>query len=138
MNKQSYKILLFLIPALIFFHSCTVFYSDSDSAEAVKDNYPNYNYEKGEFVNSNPIEGVTGSFLKIGYKFMFENNNMRKPNFEIPTEKINMDSFANRESEQLSLIWLGHATTLINIDGTIILTDPMLTKWNSTLYGKSN
>jgi len=64
---------------------------------------------------------------------MFENNTERKPNFEIPVANVNIDSFANKESDELSVIWLGHASALININGTIILTDPMLTKWASPI-----
>ncbi len=82
-------------------------------------------------MNANPTKGMTESFFKAGYKYMFENNENRKPNFEIPIVKTNIDSFANKNSDELSVIWLGHATTLINIDGTLILTDPVLTKWAS-------
>ena len=131
MEKKHFRISLFLILTLLLIASCTILYIDS--SEETKDSPKNYNYKTGEFVNSDPTERVTESFFKVGYKFMFENNNMRKPNFKIPTEQINIDSFANKISNELSIIWLGHATTLINIDGTIILTDPMLTKWASPI-----
>jgi len=131
MIKKYYKISLFLIFTLLLITSCTVFFSYS--LEETKDSPKNFNYKTGKFVNTNPTEGVTESFFKVGYKFMFENNNMRKPNFEIPIEEISIEAFSNKISDELSIIWLGHATTLINIDGTIILTDPMLTKWASPI-----
>ncbi len=105
MNKESYKKCFFLFLTFILFDSCTIF--NIDSPESIKDSPPNYNYRKGKFVNSKPTEGVTESFFDVGYKFMFENNNMRKPNFEIPTENISVDSFANKKSDELSIIWLG-------------------------------
>ncbi|MDA3860472.1 MAG: MBL fold metallo-hydrolase [Melioribacteraceae bacterium] len=82
-------------------------------------------------MNKYPSKGMSESFFKVGYRFMFENIEKRKPDFEIPFVEVNVDSFANKNSDELSVIWLGHATTLINIDGTIILTDPMFSEWAS-------
>ncbi len=130
MNKNYFKISFILLLFFLVISSCTAYYSSVSEGESKKNNtLPNY--RNGEFVNSNPTEGMTESFLTVAYKYMFENNNNRKPNFEIPTVEVNIDSFTNKNSDKLSVIWLGHATTLINIDGTIILTDPILTKWAS-------
>lgn len=131
MNKKYFKIHFLLILSLALITSCTILYSPSK--EDRKEPPQNYNYRTGEFVNTNPTEGMTGSFLEVGYKFMFENNKNRKPDFEIPTIEVDLESFANKESKELSVIWLGHATTLINIEGTLILTDPILTKWASPI-----
>jgi len=38
------------------FFSCTVIYIES--SEGMKESPPNYNYKRGEFVNSNPTKGV--------------------------------------------------------------------------------
>ena len=127
MNTKLVKI--FLIISIVIISSCTSFYNHPP--KETKDIPQNYNYKTGRFVNANPTKGMKESFLKAGYRYMFENNKNRKPNFEIPIVEVNIDSFANKNSDELSVIWLGHATTLINIDGTLILTDPILTKWAS-------
>lgn len=51
---------------------------------------------------------------------------------DIPTPKQWND-------DQVTVSWLGHATVLINFQGTIILTDPMLSKRTGpvTLFGKN-
>ena len=121
------KYLLKLIILQIVFSSCTIV--NYKVVNNFEDSIKISNYENGEFVNSNPTELMTESFFKIGYKFLFENNKTRSPNFEIPIEKINIDSFTNLADKNLSAIWLGHSTVLINIDGTLILTDPMFSKW---------
>lgn len=132
MNLHNLKILLAIGFFIIAFTSCSAIYSDN-TINDLENNSKVNNFRNGEFVNLNPTDGITGSFFKIGYKFMFENNKNRKPNFEIPTQKINIDLFANTNSENLEVIWLGHATTLINIEGALILTDPMFTKWASPI-----
>ncbi len=131
MNSKQFKISFLLIFLSLFISSYTVFYKPS--SEAIKEIPKNYNYKSGKFVNTNPTERMKGSFLKVGYQFMFENNKKRRPNFEIPQVEVNVREFINKKSEELSVIWLGHATTLINIDGTIILTDPILTKCASPI-----
>ncbi len=129
MDKNYLRILFPFIIVMMLLSSCKSLYNHPP--KEIKNHQKNYNTKTGRFVNANPTKGMTGSFFKAGYKYMFENNGNRKPNFEIPIVEIDIDSFANKNSDELSVIWLGHATTLINIDGTLILTDPILTKWAS-------
>ena len=127
LNFIYVKILLIIVFLAIILSGCTIlnYYPKS----YIDDNPKVENFKNGEFVNANPTEMITESFFKIGYKFMFENTQLRKPNFKIPTEKIDINSFSNLGDKNLSAIWLGHSTVLINIDGSIILTDPMFSKW---------
>ena len=130
MKKNHSKILSILLSIILLISSCSVTFN-AVSEEKGKDNRKPTNYKNGKFVNKTETQGMTESFFTVAYKFLFENNGRRKPNFKIPIVDVNVDSFANKNSDNLSVIWLGHASTLINIDGTIILTDPMLTKWAS-------
>ncbi len=131
MNSKYLKIYFLLIILLMLLFSCTSFHNQP--INEAKEIPQNYNNKTQKFANTNPTEGVTVSMIKAGYNYMFKNNKNRKPNFEIPIVDVNVDSFANKNSDELSIIWLGHATTLINIDGTILLTDPILTKWASPI-----
>jgi len=127
--KMNYiKYLLNIILYTLIFSSCTILkFNNSDNI--YNENPKIKNYKNGEFVNANQTELITESFFKIGYKFLFENTALRKPNFEIPIEKINIDLFSKVSEQNLSIIWIGHSTVLINIEGALILTDPMFSKY---------
>jgi L-ascorbate metabolism protein UlaG (beta-lactamase superfamily) len=131
-DKKLFKVIISISFIILFFNSCSIF-SEMDLEENVSKNKKVNNYIDGEFVNKNPTEGVTESFLTVAYNFLFKNRGNRKPKFEIPIVKTNIDSFAIKNSDVLSVVWLGHATTLININGSLILTDPMLTNWASPI-----
>ena len=132
MIKKYYKYYFLFVLSLLFITACSTMFLPADSKETKKESEIE-NYRNGEFVNSNPIEGMNGSFFEIAYKFIFENKNARTPNFEIPVETTNVKKFISDSLDVLSTGCLGHAANLINIDGTIILTDPMLTKWASPI-----
>lgn len=80
MNKKYYKISFLLILSVLLMPSCTIFYSDLEE-EKNETNPKLTNYKNGKFVNANPQKGVTESFFKVGYMWLFENNMNRKPNF---------------------------------------------------------
>ncbi|MCP5061694.1 MAG: hypothetical protein GY936_04420 [Ignavibacteriae bacterium] len=58
------------------------------------------------------------------WDFLFTDND-RKPKFELPTQKINFSQILNAKSNELKVTWVGHSSQIINIDGKIILTDPV-------------
>lgn len=130
-KKKCLYCLVFAV-ALIVINACSTMFLPTENKGNNFDSKID-NYRNGEFVNTNPIEGMNGSFFKVAYKFIFENKNSRTPNFEIPIECTNVGELISDVSISLSTVWLGHAANLINIDGTIILTDPMLTKWASPI-----
>ncbi len=82
------------------------------------------NYKKGRFVNQEitPVMREDSSSFKVMMQFMKKREN-GSPEFAIPTKAFNKTEFLN-SSSGISLVWFGHSTVLMNIDGIIVLTDP--------------
>jgi L-ascorbate metabolism protein UlaG (beta-lactamase superfamily) len=79
-------------------------------------------YKNGAFHNLNyttvMVEGV--NILKVIKEFMFVKN---KPYGEIPSKKTNL---LNLDKTNDILVWFGHSSYFIQIDGKKVLVDPVL------------
>lgn len=82
------------------------------------------NFRNGKFRNifNNKFE-TPASVIKILTE-LFTGGQKRIPDSYLPRISPDMDSF-KKNNEGLKIIWFGHSTVLINIDGFIILTDPV-------------
>ena len=83
------------------------------------------NYEEGEFLNSevNPDMNFI-KFIPMMWDFLFLDND-RKPDVELPTQLIDFSQIVNTKPNELKVTWVGHSSQIINIDGKVILTDPV-------------
>lgn len=95
------------------------------------------NYNGTEFVNQ---YGVTLEFTFSEYwtmfrKFIFGKD--RSPQIEIPVNKLETHDFGDAGDTALALTWMCHSTTLLEIDGYKILTDPVWSERTSpsSIYG---
>jgi L-ascorbate metabolism protein UlaG (beta-lactamase superfamily) len=89
-------------------------------------------YNDGKFLNNNPSPEM--SFLKMApvmWEFLTVNND-RKPKLVIPSKKIDFAKIKNAGENELKITWVGHSSQIINIDGKIILTDPVYV--NKTVF----
>ena len=86
------------------------------------------NYKNGKFANSETFEMMTGEMSM--YEF-FKSDSNRKPKESLKHQNINLKKFANENAEKIKLAWLGHSAFLININGKIILLDPMFGQYAS-------
>ena len=88
---------------------------------------PNYDKKKSKFVNfqeSLIIEAEKNvDTWKILFEFLFSKNQVT-PKEKIPQVIPDLNQFASAK-EGVQLIWFGHSTFLININGKIILIDPV-------------
>jgi L-ascorbate metabolism protein UlaG (beta-lactamase superfamily) len=69
--------------------------------------------------------------LPMMWDFMFVDNN-RKPKVDLPTQLIDFELIKNAKDDELKITWVGHSSQIINIDGKIILTDPVYS--NKTVF----
>ncbi|MBI9052400.1 MAG: MBL fold metallo-hydrolase [Bacteroidales bacterium] len=86
------------------------------------------NFKNGKFQNIESTTMMTseGSRADVMKKF-FTGVDNGKPSEKLQTVKFNKDEFASKDSG-INYSWLGHSTVLININGQIIITDPVFTK----------
>jgi len=87
------------------------------------------NYENGEFKN---IEKMISLESDISFFDFFKKDTNRFPEKNISTEKINYGQFKNNH-DSISFAWLGHSSFIFNINGKIILLDPMLSNYASPI-----
>lgn len=80
--------------------------------------------------SSTPIK--SSSAWKILWDFMFHKGN-RRPHFELPT--VNVDLRALQQRNEDAIIWYGHSTYLMQLNGKRIFVDPMLANSYSPLFG---
>ena len=85
-------------------------------------------YEEGKFINYK--DGFEMNFFKnLGtmWDFLFVDNE-RTPDMELPRREVDFEEIRNARDDELKITWVGHSSQIINIDGKIILTDPMYEK----------
>ena len=130
--KKTLKMLTYIIifltislPAFLFINP----HFGSNPTKLQKQFYENLsNYQNGEFANSETFEMMTGEMSM--YEF-FKSDSNRKPKESLKHRNLDLKQFANENSEKIKLSWLGHSAFLLNINGKIILLDPMLGQYAS-------
>lgn len=93
---------------------------------------PNYKYGKFQNISHTPNLTEGANFFGVFYQFFFKRNPTRIPNKEIPSIKTNL---LNLSIDQDVLIWFGHSSYFIQLDGKRILVDPVLSGDASPLPG---
>ena len=90
-------------------------------------------YKEGRFNDmGNTLDMSFTETVSTTWEFLFAKNN-RTPVAELPVKRVDLSHFNNKDSNRLSVTWLGHSSLMINIDGYRILTDPVFEKRVSIL-----
>ena len=85
----------------------------------------NYSKESKKFINTEEVVITKMNFwenMKV-MKEVFSNSKNRRPNHKLEEVKPNINNFY--KSDETKFIWFGHSTLLMNIDGKMILVDPV-------------
>jgi L-ascorbate metabolism protein UlaG (beta-lactamase superfamily) len=84
-------------------------------------------YVDGQFRNREPTPLMrdSGSALSTTAEFTFGNGQMRVPSCPLPLAHDTAERLAHAPASGLRITWLGHSTTLIELDGRVVLTDPI-------------
>jgi len=95
------------------------------------------NFKDGKFHNLHPTPMMTtdDSFVKQMYDFFFKKKSRLEPKDVLPSIKTDL-TFGKDEN---SLVWFGHSSYFISIDGKTILVDPVLSGLASPVpfFGKA-
>jgi L-ascorbate metabolism protein UlaG (beta-lactamase superfamily) len=70
----------------------------------------------------------TGKLGEVLRTFWANRSHRRKPRMSLPVVPVRADVLKGPASQALRVTWLGHSTTLIEIDGLRLLTDPVLSE----------
>lgn len=86
------------------------------------------NFKNGKFQNLEPTVMMTGENTRSETikKFIKGVDNAR-PEEPIESVEFNMDEFS-KSGNGITYTWFGHSTVLLNINGKIVITDPVFTK----------
>ncbi len=82
------------------------------------------NYQNGSFQNLSETPDLTegATYFSVGREFFFGRKKRVSPKHKIPSEKTDL---LNLESNKDVLVWFGHSSYFIQIDGKKILVDPV-------------
>ena len=79
----------------------------------------------GKFQNDEPTSVMTGGSAWRSFKHWAFGREMRVPTCPLPLVIDAAARLAQPSASGLRVTWLGHSTTLVEIDGAIVLTDPV-------------
>ncbi|HEY8937514.1 MAG TPA: MBL fold metallo-hydrolase [Cyclobacteriaceae bacterium] len=83
------------------------------------------NYKNGRFTNLSHTpdlsEGV--SFFGVLKEFLFQRSKRSKPTSLLPSKKVDLK---NLQADENIIVWFGHSSYFLQIDGKKILVDPVL------------
>ncbi len=92
------------------------------------------NYKNGQFQNQNHTPTLTEghSYLEIIYQYFFKKEKRRFPSSIIPSVKTNLHEIKRTED---ILVWFGHSSYYLQLDGYRMLVDPVFSGNASPLKG---
>ena len=92
------------------------------------------NYRNGKFQNLHHTPTLTEGYHFVGvtYEFFFKKNPRRRPADRIPTTKTDL---LNLQPQDDVLVWFGHSSYFIQLDGKKMLVDPVFSGNASPLPG---
>lgn len=82
-------------------------------------------FKNGQFHNESVTPSFTdgATFFSVLKKFLFSRNKYGKPTDIIPTQKVDLHKLP---IDQNVLVWFGHSSYFLQLDGKKILVDPVL------------
>ena len=82
-------------------------------------------YKDGIFTNEEPTEVMGSNTASTMLEFIFGNGAMVVPSCNLPLFDRTQQVLATPPQSGLRITWLGHSSTLVEIDGKRVLTDPV-------------
>lgn len=92
------------------------------------------NFKDGKFQNLSPTPRLAEgySYTKVMYEFFFQDKEKRRPVQNIPSVKTDLKSLPAQTD---LVIWFGHSSYLLQVEGKKILVDPVLSGYAAPFSG---
>ncbi len=118
---------LVLVGALLLYATtsgCATFGSLPEGARQERIS-KNPHFIEGEFKNDEATTMMVDNTFTTMKEFLLGNGQMRTPSCALPLDTSAPKQWAAAPQTGLRITWMGHSTTLIELDGVRVLTDPM-------------
>lgn len=122
--------ILFILIAGIYIFLQQPQFGKIASGELVKQIQQSTNYKNGKFQNLSHTPQLTGNthMLKVMKEFFFNKDRRNVPATGMPSKKTDLFQLDRKENV---LIWFGHSSYFIQVDGKKILVDPVFSGYAS-------
>lgn len=124
MKKGSLVFALLLIVGMFLNQSCSsaTYSSEDNKMEKIE---KSKQFVDGKFINYKTApDWSLGKMLPIMWDFLFTGED-RKPDVDLPYQDVDFTQILNAKDNELKVTWIGHSSQIINLDGKIILADPI-------------
>lgn len=119
------------IIGMLFAQSCSSAKYSSEDIKMEKINKA-VRYKENKFLNyTRSPEMNFVKMLPMMWDFLVVDND-RKPKVKLPAKRVDISKITNVKADELKVTWIGHSSQIINIDGKIILADPVFN--NKTVF----
>ena len=127
-------VIIFSFIAVVFLYTRLPKFGKKPTGKRLQNIQKSVNYKKGKFQNINHTPSLTegATYLGVMKNFFFQQNPARVPQKNIPAVKTNLFDIP---IEQDILIWFGHSSYYIQLDGKRMLVDPVFSGDASPLPG---
>ena len=125
--KKIFMIIIYILLGL--FSSIIAFLSFSpqfgkNPSKSQQELYSTFdNYKDGAFTNIEETVMITGEMPRGEF---FKEVPGRRPDKDFTPDKIDFYEFKKSNDNLIKFVWIGHSAFLFNIDGKLIMLDPML------------
>ncbi|MDM1408296.1 MBL fold metallo-hydrolase [Myroides sp. DF42-4-2] len=90
------------------------------------------NYRDGKFQNQSHTPQLTQAFTTALYDYLFGKSKESKPKGSVPTKEVDWEIL---QGEAPQLVWFGHSSYLLQLEGQVLLVDPVLSGSASPIPG---
>lgn len=120
---------LFPFLTIVSFIQCSAFGKDPHGTHLEKiQKSTNYDVSREQFVNrrADILEKMreNQNMFSLAIRFIFGGDKHQRPDQKLPEVKPDIAEFL-KKSDGMKFIWFGHSTFLVNLDGKILLFDPV-------------
>ncbi len=129
--SKAWRYLFMFVSALFvtaYLSACaSLGYKPSDNKLVQIQKSPNYSLERSQFINYDQASVDQRSTRPRSLSFIWDslmNRDRGAPVIELPHVEPDFSEFLS-EDKELKVIWFGHSSFLLNIDGNIVLVDPV-------------